>query len=203
MYGTHLSMVRQSLSFFNNLLSGLYAEVCGMGHIPMYINQMSFNNIIITCVWYLTNYTLDLYLGDLWYNTLSCSPLTHNTCATLLNYLIAYFWASILFHYSVIVKTNSGYINSDYSDVRYRVYIWGFPYLDYSFDVLISRIGNVGLYNWFSCSYFTYCLISCSYVLIFTIHLSCTRVPDMHATWLYHMYSPGCIWQPYILMSKS
>jgi len=34
-----------------------------------------------------------------------------------------------------------------YSDVRYMVYIRGFPYLDYSFDVLTSRIGNVGLYN--------------------------------------------------------
>jgi len=28
---------------------------------------------------------------------------------------------------------------------------------------------------------FAYCLISCSYVLIFTTHLSCTCVPDMHA----------------------
>ena len=72
-------------------------------------------------------------------------------------------------------KVKSDYINSDYSDVRYRVYIWGFPYLDYFFDVLISRIDNVSLDNWFSCSYFTYCLISSSYVLIFTIHLSCTR----------------------------
>ena len=106
-----------------------------------------------------------------------------------MNYLIAYFRASILFHYSIIVKANSGYINSDYSDERCRVYIWGFPCLDYSFDVQISQIGNVDLYNWFPYSYFTYCLISCSYVLIFTIHLSCTCVPDMHATWLYHMYS--------------
>ena len=56
--------------------------------------------------------------------------------------------ASILFYY-YIVKVKTDYINSDYSDVRYRVYIWGFPYLDYSFDVLISLIGNVSLYNWF------------------------------------------------------
>ena len=81
----------------------------------------------------------------------------------------------ILFHYYVIVKAKSGYINSDYSDVSYKVYMWGFSCLDDSFDVLISRIGNVGLYNWFSCSYFTYYLISCSYVLTFTIHLSCTQ----------------------------
>ena len=31
-------------------------------------------------------------------------------------------------------------------DIRY---IWGFSYLDYSFDVLISWICNLGLYNWF------------------------------------------------------
>jgi len=54
----------------------------------------------------------------------------------LVGLLVAYFRVSILFHYSVIVKENSGYINSDYSDIRCRVYIWGFPYLDYSFDVL-------------------------------------------------------------------
>jgi len=95
--GSILSMVRQSPSVFNNLLSGLYAEVCGMGYIPTYTIQMSFNNIIITCSWYLTSYTLDLYLADLWYDTLSCSPLTHNTCATLL--LIFEFHTVSLFCY--------------------------------------------------------------------------------------------------------
>jgi len=47
--GPILSMVRRPPSVFSNLLSSLYAKVCGMGHIPMYINQMSLNNIIITC----------------------------------------------------------------------------------------------------------------------------------------------------------
>ena len=108
---------------------------------------MSLNKLIITCSWYLTNYTLDLYLGDLWYNTLSFS--------LYLCYFVAYFQVFILFHYSIIVKANSGYINSDYSDVRCRVYIWGLPCLDYSIDILISRISNVGLYNWFFCSYLT------------------------------------------------
>jgi len=71
-------------------------------------------------------------------------PTTY-TCAISLDYLIA----SILLHYYIVVKEKTDYINSDYSDVRYRVYIWGFPCLDYSFDVLISLIGNVSLYNWF------------------------------------------------------
>ena len=68
-----------------------------------------------------------------------------------------------------------------------RVFLFGL-----FFWRIISRISNVGLYNCFSYSYLTYCLISCTYVLIFTIHFFCTRVPDMHATWLYHMYSLGC-----------
>ena len=34
--------------------------------------------------------------------------------------------------------------------MRYRVYRWEFSYLDYSFDVLTSRIGNLGLYNCFT-----------------------------------------------------
>ena len=51
--GPILSMVRWSPSVSNNLLSGFYAEVCGMGHIPTYTNQMSLNNLIITCSWYI------------------------------------------------------------------------------------------------------------------------------------------------------
>ena len=31
-------------------------------------------------------------------------------------------------------------MNSGYGDVRYRVYIWGFSCLDYSFDILTSRL---------------------------------------------------------------
>jgi len=153
------------------------------------------------------------------------------------------------------VKEKSDYINSDYGDVMYMVYIWGFPCLDYSFDVLTSQIGNVGLYNWFYCCYFTYCLISCPYLFIaclvylshvtifvtwlcipmlsipFSMHVfrfritdihvftwsriychshlcylsfpvpawldhvtwSCTRVPIMHAIWLYSLYSLGLL----------
>ena len=48
MYGPILSMVRRSPSVFNNLLSGLYAKVCGMGCIPMNTNQMSLNTVSYT-----------------------------------------------------------------------------------------------------------------------------------------------------------
>ena len=40
--------------------------------------------------------------------------------------------------------------------------ICGFSYLNYSFNVLISQIDNLGLYNWFRHIYFTWYLISCS-----------------------------------------
>ena len=66
---------------------------------------------------------------------------------------------------------NSGYIN-----VRYTVYIWRFPYLDYSFDVLISRISNLGLYNWFYRIYFTCYLLTCSCMLTLTTRFSITRI---------------------------
>ena len=59
---------------------------------------------------------------------------------------------------------NSGYMNSGYGDIRYRLYTWRFSCLDYSFDVLISQIGILGLYNWFCHIYFTWCLTACSCV---------------------------------------
>ena len=66
--GPILSMVRRSPSVFNNLLSGLYAKIYGIGHIPTYTNQMSLNNSIITCSWYMT---LGLYCSLL-RHVLSC-----------------------------------------------------------------------------------------------------------------------------------
>jgi len=52
------------------------------------------------------------------------------------------------------------------------VYIWGFSCLDYSFDVLTSQIGNLGLYNWF---YHIYLLLfTYSYMLMLTIRFSCS-----------------------------
>ena len=43
---------------------------------------------------------------------------------------------------------NSGRINLVYDDMRYMVYGWGFPCLNYSFDVLISWSHKLGLYRW-------------------------------------------------------
>ena len=48
--GPILNMIRRAPSVFNNLFSGLYAEVCGMGCIPMHTNQTSLNNNII--IWF-------------------------------------------------------------------------------------------------------------------------------------------------------
>jgi len=111
-----------------------------MGHIPMYTIQMSLNNII-TCYWHLTSGILDLYLWDLWHNTLSCSPLTYDICATLLNHFTCLFMGFHIVSLFSYCESNSDYMNSDYCDVRCWVYIWGFSCLDYFFDVLISQIG--------------------------------------------------------------
>jgi len=89
---------------------------------------------------------------------------------------------------------------------------WGirFPCLDNSFDVLISRIGNLGLYNWFFHIYFTCCLITCSCMPVLTTWFS------IHAlAWIYrYMYvypctpldthlthSLGSFWLPWICVS--
>jgi len=40
-------------------------------------------------------------------------------------------------------------MNLGYGDMRYKVYLWGFSYLDYSLNILISWIRNLSLYNWF------------------------------------------------------
>jgi len=80
--------------------------------------------------------------------------------------------------YFLSLEDNSGYINSGYGDVRYRVYIWEFSCLDYSFDVLISYISNLGLYNGFFHIYFTWCLIACPWVFVLMIQFS------IHALWL-------------------
>jgi len=65
-----------------------------------------------------------------------------------------------------------------YGDVRYKIYIRRFPYLDYSFDALISRIDNLGLYNWFCHIYFTCCLLACSCMPVLRTRFS------IHVFWL-------------------
>jgi len=147
MYGTHSIHGSSAPSVSNNLLSSLYAEVCGMGRISIYTNKASLNNIIITCYWHLTSDIPDLYLWDLWHNTLSCSPLIYDICATVLNHLTCLFSSFHTVSLFCYCEGSSDYINSAYGDLRYMVYIWGFPCLDYSLDVSISWIQSLGLYN--------------------------------------------------------
>ena len=46
---------------------------------------------------------------------------------------------------------NSGCAYSVDGDMRYMVYKWGFPCLDYSLEVSISWIYLLSLYNWYCC----------------------------------------------------
>ena len=58
------------------------------------------------------------------------------------------------------------------------VYIWWFPCLDYSFNILTSRISNFVLYNWFYHIYFTCYFLTCSCMPILMTRFS------IHAPWL-------------------
>jgi len=94
----------------------------------------------------------------------------------------------------------------------YMVYIWRFPCLDYSFDVLISRIYNLSLYNWFYHIYFTCYLLTCSCMPMFTTRFSMhdlvlrfidTRVliPACHLAFTIPLV--GEFWLPWTCMFRS
>ena len=89
---------------------------------------------------------------------------------------------------------NSGCINLVYDNVRYTVYIWGFPCLDYSSDVLISWSHKLGLYHWcchicFHASDFWFVIIIILYLLTscFTTCVLFHQSPTLIL--LYHEYS--------------
>jgi len=101
------------------------------------------------------------------------------------------------------LRDNSSCMNVRYDDVRYRVYIWAFSYLDYSFDVLISLIRNLGLYNWFYHIYHTWYLIPahvCLYswhnfqYILFDSDLSVHMYFSMHTIKHSSHHSLGCLW---------
>jgi len=104
-------------------------------------------------------------------------------------------------------------------DIRWHeitVYRWGFPCLDYSFDVLVSWDRNLSVYNQF-CLWSVLLRISCFtivtlYPFLYILHL-CSN-PPVFCTWLLYSplarhlafasYSPGEFhWLPWILMSRS
>ena len=68
-------------------------------------------------------------------------------------------------------------MNSGYNKMRYTVYIWGFSYLNYSFDILISWISNMSLYNWFYHICFTYYIIASLCVSVLTTRFSTHAFP--------------------------
>jgi len=87
-------------------------------------------------------------------------------------------------------------MNSGYSDVRYMVYIWGFPCLDYPFDVLTSQISNMGLYSWFYHIYFTCRLLTCSCMPMLTTRFS------IHTPWLGFIYTYVLIYACHLALTS-
>jgi len=67
-----------------------------------------------------------------------------------------------------------------------RVYKWGFPYLVYSFDVLISWIHRLSLCSWF-CHFrmLVWLFTTLFFCYIFWFSFIDTWVLHVHTTWLY------------------
>jgi len=57
-------------------------------------------------------------------------------------------WWFILFYLAIIVDSSSC-VNSVDENMRYMVYRWGFPYLNYPLKISISWIYQLSPYNWF------------------------------------------------------
>ena len=94
----------------------------------------------------------------------------------------------------------------------FNIFITCLMYLSYVYLHLCSRHHLICMFsNSVLSIYMVYCrFFNFLYFLSLPLpaclnHITwpCTRVPDMHATWLCHMYSRGCIWQPWILISRS
>ena len=109
---------------------------------------------------------------------------------------------------------NSDSIRLDIRWHEIKVYRWGFPCLDYSFDVLVSWDRDLSVYNqsclyqlysgfpvlWWLCHTCSHILHLCSNPPVFcTWHLCSSWL----ATWHPYSYSPGEFhWLPWILMSR-
>ena len=120
---------------------------------------------------------------------------------------------------------NSDSIRLDIRWHEIKVDRWGFPCLDYSFDVLVSWGRNLSVYNqfclwsvlhWISCFMSIMCsssfMMLMLYPFLYILHL-CSN-PLVFCTWLLYSplarhlafasYSPGEFhWLPWILMSRS
>jgi len=85
-----------------------------------------------------------------------------------------------------------------------RVYIWGFSYLDYFFDVLISWIHRLSLYNWFWHFHMLVWLFTTLFLCLFSdsilsIHECCMCTPlgfILPLVWV-------VLWLPWTFMFRS
>ena len=142
-----------SSSVFNNNLSILIYECICVGtleHIPRYMGRMSNNNnkmlinnssccftiwIIYTVKWgirYINKSFLIWIIPSMYLSHEAVNRACTIGFACIQYYQFYQFYRFYQFLcYFLSLGDNSGYMNSGYSDVRYKVYIWGFPCLDY------------------------------------------------------------------------
>ena len=108
------------------------------------------------------------------------------------------------------VVCNSGCIHSDYDDMRYTVYRWGFSCLDYSFYILILLSHNLGCTSGFAMFafigfnsnfqfYYYYIIYSWFYHLSTTLLVSCCYhiVYNLSLTWHYTLLLYLISWLTY------
>jgi len=76
----------------------------------------------------------------------------------------------------ILLWGNSGCMHSVDGDMRYNLYIWGFPYLDYFLDVLISWIFQLSSYTGFTYT----CMIVAQHNILY-LDCTCTacHLPEM------------------------
>ena len=144
---------------------------CTPGHIPRYMSQTSNNNSI---------------------GLLSC-PLWHLYRTPVMDSCYSCF----VFLFDLHMICNSDSIRLDIRWHERKVYRWGFPCLDYSFDVLVSWDRDLSVYNQ-SCLYQLYLdflfydayaipvhiYFPCVLTLLSSVLDSCTH--PWLATWLLH-----------------
>jgi len=169
-------------------------------------------DILISHQFSITNITL-LLCGCMWTRTLGYIPRhlsrtslnnnnnkynNHTTDLTPVLIMIPQRWHDNATDIPTLSNTSCMY--SVDGEVRYMVYRWGFPYLDYPLDVLISWIRRLSLYNWFCLHlHFTYDIYN-SYMLDKCISLYLLLLPTCFLEYTIHWYSCTCVlaWARYL-----
>ena len=138
---------------------------CTPGHIPRYMSQTSNNNsigllscplwcllwLLIILLWHLYRTpVMILVMTPVMYSCYhSCHDPFYDSCFDICYGLLL--WTHVIlvmyscYDYRVIGNSDSIHLDIRWHEIK--VYRWGFPCLDYSFDVLVSWDRDLSVYN--------------------------------------------------------